>query len=206
MITLYGYPDAPPYRKVLWLMAEAGITCRVVPIDILKGEQNSPSFRALNPCGKVPVIDDGGFILWDSNAISWYLADRYAPGTLVPSEPTQRALVQQWTSWQSADMSPALSKPWYLKFLAGIWYPPFDPRTHAEACEAAQPQLRMLDDHLRGRSYLVNDTLSIADIACAEMVRFGAEGGIDLSPFEHVRPWFEALRARPAFLASHGAG
>lgn len=203
MIKFYG----TPYRsassgKVHWTLEEAGVSYSFHPIDILTGEQRRPEFLAVNPNGKIPALDDEGFLLWDSTAIIWYVADNYARGRLVPNDPRQRALVHQWVAWQAADFGPAASKPWYLTFLAGSLYPPFDASTHALACEAVQPLLRILDDQLRGRNYLVGDALTIADIAVAEFTSFGVEGGMPLGGHPNVQAWFERVTARPACVAT----
>ena len=89
-------------RKALWCAEEAGLEYRTVDAGGAFGLVDEPAFRAMNPNGRVPVIEDDGFVLWESNAIVRYLAARYAPGDLYPQDPVRRADADKWMDWTTS--------------------------------------------------------------------------------------------------------
>ncbi len=108
---LYDFAFSPNCRKVRAVAYEIGVPLEHVPIDLLKGEQRGPDFLARNPNGRVPLLEDGDLRLWESNAIILYLATtRGGAPPLVPAGPRERAEVDRWLSWQSAHLSPAMTK------------------------------------------------------------------------------------------------
>jgi glutathione S-transferase len=115
MLTLYGHAASSNVRKVLW-------TCHELGLDRLHKDFNGatllstfPHYRAINPNGMVPAIDDGGFVLWESNAIIRYLATKHRRHDLLPEDPEKRAVIEQWMDWQASDFNNA----WHTAF-AGL--------------------------------------------------------------------------------------
>jgi glutathione S-transferase len=198
MITLYGNPYSPNTRKVHWALEEMGTPYTYRLVDLAKREQKSHEYMQLNPNGRVPTLDDDGFILWESNAILWYVADKLGRGVIVPEDVRERALIDQWSWWQYSDFSPAVARPWLMKFWArrGV---PLDAARHAELVEAVQRPLALLDAHLADRTYVVGDRFSIADIALGEWTACCAEAEIDTTHAPHVNAWLARLAERPAF-------
>src|SRR5688572_130763 len=103
---LYDFPFSPNCRKVRAVAYELGIELATSRVDILKGEQRAPAFLAKNPNAKVPVLEDGDFILWESTAIMRYLAAK-SSSSLLPTEPRAGAEVDRWLSWGLAHLQPA---------------------------------------------------------------------------------------------------
>jgi glutathione S-transferase len=198
MLTLYASPHSANSRKVYWALEEVGANFEYRTVDLRKGEQKDPAYLKLNPNGRVPTLDDGGFVLWESNALLWYVADKYGQGHLVPNDFGERALIDQWMWWQASDLSRAVSQPWLMRYLqrAGS---PVDESEHAHFCEVAKRPLAVLDAHLQGKRFVVAERFSIADIALCETAAIAEEAGISLAPFPGVRHWLAGLADRPAF-------
>jgi glutathione S-transferase len=203
MITLYAHPTSPNSRKVHWALEEMGVPYNYKNVDLRTREQKKPEFLKLNPNGRVPVLVDGdgdnGFVLYESNAILWYLADKFGRGQIVPEDVAERAHIDQWMWWQASDLGPAAGRPWLMKVRAKFFGQPFDEVAHKHACEAAVAPLLLLDQHLAGRQFVVADRFSIADIALSESFGLCAEAGIPLSEVTHLHQWFARLAERPAY-------
>jgi len=198
MMKVHGHPCTVNSRKVLWTLEELGRAYTLHLIELAKSEQKAPGFLALNPNGRMPVIEDEGLVLYESNAILLYLCEAPGAVSLLPTERVQRAHVYQWLSWQTSDLSPAFVQPFLMRFNA-IFGAPFDEAAHRKHLERTAQVLRLLDAHLAGRRFMVGPGLSLADIALAESVAMADDAGIGLTPYNHVRAWLEPLFERPAF-------
>ncbi len=177
-VELFAHMLGLPYRRV----------------DAPKSVRRTPEFRALNPLGQIPVLEDGELVLADSNAILVYLAKRYAAGTRwLPEEPVAAAQVQRWLSIAAGELKygPAAAR------VATVWGPPDDAPA---AREIAAGLLRFMDGHLTGRAYLAAEHPTIADIACYAYVAHAPEGGIALDAYPAVRAWIARVEALPNFL------
>src|SRR4051812_2164924 len=118
MLTLYGHPYSHNARKVHWALEELGLPYEYETVDLMTGAHKKPDFVRLNPNGRVPVMRDGDFVLYESNAMLLYLAETAGPGRLIPTKPQQRAQVLQWLSWQASDLAGAMLQPFLMKFYA----------------------------------------------------------------------------------------
>lgn len=157
-------------------------------------DRATPQFLAMNAFGQIPVIDDDGTVLADSNAILVYLARRYdAGGSYLPEEPAALAAVQRWLSVAAGPIAygPATAR------LAGVFKLPVD---QPRAIEVANRLYGVMDGHLTGRAFLAADHPTLADIACYSYTRAAPEGGVSLAERPHVRAWLERLEALPRFL------
>jgi len=203
MITLHGHPYSPNSRKVHWALEEMGAPYVYKTVNLATREQKSPEFLRLNPNGRVPVVVDGegdnGFVLYESNAILWYLADKYDHGHIVPEDLAERALIDQWMWWQASDLAPATGRPWIMKFYHTRFGAPFDGDKHQHMVQAAASPLLLLDQHLATRKFVVGERFTIADIALSEFFGLCSEAGIPLGEVPHVSAWFARLAERPGF-------
>jgi glutathione S-transferase len=181
-------------RKVLWALDELGLDYEREDWGQPLRDPRTPEFLALNPNGLVPVLIDRDFVLWESNAIIGYLADR--EGRLVPSSPQQRALVDQWLSWQVGELNPQ----WGYAVSARLRRnPAFSDETRiAQSIAAWEARLRVLDGHLRSRRYLVGDAFSIADIAVALSSHRWFSTPLDRPDLPAVAAHYEMARDRAA--------
>ncbi|HEX7639185.1 MAG TPA: glutathione S-transferase family protein, partial [Burkholderiaceae bacterium] len=147
-------------RKVLWTAAEIGL-----PVDH-DAAPDPATLRALNPNALVPVIEDEGFVLWESNAICRYLAARHGRVDLLPADPAARARVEQWMDWQATELNPA----WRPAFLALMRGNPerLDAAGIAASAAAWNARMALLDAHLAsGRAYVAGDAFTLADLVLA---------------------------------------
>jgi glutathione S-transferase len=194
---LYSGRRSPNARKVRLLAKELDLTLEIVSPDFAKGELRSPDFLALNPNGKVPVLDDNGFLLWESAAILHYLAGKRPERGLVPGDPKKRAVLDQWLFWWAAHVEPA-----FLRLVFERLVKPFLKLGEADASivETADRDLArylpILDRQLEGSDHVLGE-LTIADFAIAPWFESASGIGVSLEPYANVSRWLAGLAKRP---------
>lgn len=192
-VLLYRHPLSGHSHRVQLLASLAGINHTLVDVDLVNAEHKQDAFLALNPLGQVPVIQDGDYVLADSNAILVYLARRYAPDYLADNA-LQEAQIQRFLSIAANEIAngPAAAR------LITVFGAPFD----ADATIAkANAILTMLEGHLAGKSWLVGDKPTIADIAIYSYVAHAPEGNVSLDPYPNVRAHLARIESLPGFVA-----
>jgi glutathione S-transferase len=197
---LYGFPGSPNTWKVRALAAHLGLPIEFEFVDLAKGQQRTPEFLALNPTGRTPVLVDGDFKLWESNAIMQYLASQ-AKTPLWPDDARTRADIARWQSWQLAHWGPDSCVPLIFQRLvkAVLNLGPPDEAIVAKGTEAFHRDARVLEAHLSRQSYLVGDILTLADFAVAAPLFHAARAELPVAPYAHVRGWFGRVSALPAW-------
>lgn len=198
-ITLYDMHDSPHARKVRLLAAELGIPLKIVERDPRKGETRSPEYLAMNPNGRVPVLEEDGFVLWESPAILKYLAGKRPDRALGGGDLRAEALIDQWLFWWTGGPEAAIDallweriiKPKVLK------RPGNDPGILADATARLSRFLPVLDRQLEGRDFIVGP-LSVADFAIAPRLdRDPAFLQFDVAPCRNIAAWLARLAAKP---------
>ena len=192
MLALFGKPTSINVRKVLWLCAELRLAIEHDP---------APSARrlaGLNPNLQVPVLRDGGFVLWESNSICRYLASCAGRADLLPADAQARAKVEQWMDWQASDLNSA----WRHVFMARVrQHPDYLDDARAEASLAQWNRLMgVLDEQLAATDgYVAGSTFTLADIVLGLSTQRwrGTPGSKPALP--HLAAWFERLRQQPGF-------
>lgn len=200
MLTLFAHPYSPHSRKAHFVLEEAGHPYTYQLVDLAKGEQKGAEFLSRNSVGKVPVLQDGDFLLPESGAILRYVAENYAQGKLLPADKQLRARVDQWLFWQPSESNQILHKPFQIKIFARLAGQHHDEAVFQQAVAACQPILKHIDDALAGHSFIVGDSFTIADIALSESI-FQMQI-VDLSvpaQFTNVQRWYGQISERPAF-------
>jgi glutathione S-transferase len=200
---LYDYPASCNCYKVRLLLSNLGLDYERVPVDIFGGDTLTDQFALINPARATPVLEtDDGRFLPESGAILLYLAH----GTpLLPNDPFELAQVVRWLQYEQADLVPAIGG---LRFrlLAGR-LSETDPDAVRRREEADQV-LRLLDDQLFARSFLVGERYTVADIAVYGYTHRAGEAGIDLDPYPNVRAWLTRVEEQPGYMedvAPYGA-
>jgi glutathione S-transferase len=204
MITLHDYELSPNCYKVRQLAAFLGLALHRVPVNLHPGrEHQSAAFLALNPLGQVPVLDDDGFVLRDSQAILVYLASR-CDGAAVwyPAEARLRGQVTLWLA-VAEDLNRTALAARAHDTLGCAQIDVVAARTGAHAV------FRVLDDHLAerfsaGQGWLVGPAPSIADVACFPGVALAQEGGLSLDAYPALRRWVWNFRHLPGFIGMGG--
>ena len=189
-VKIYG-PSTSRISRVTWCAKELGVPCETidVPWDKLK----EPAFLALNPNGKSPGFADGDLKLFESLAINLYLAKKYGTGELYPRNIEDEARVLQWTLWAAAEVEHLVMPSVLVKIGFSK-----DTAAAQAGLERVKPAMKVLDDHLKGRQWLVGDKFTVADLNVASVVATGRFGGLDLDGFPNVARWLEACVSRPA--------
>lgn len=208
MIRFYFHPTPNPAKVALFL-EEAGMAFETVPVDTSKGEQHSPAFRAINPNGKVPAIVDtdgpgGGEVrVFDSTAILIYLAEKTGKFLGTPQD---RPELLSWLLFLGTGLGPFSGQAVHFQYAApeGLEYAVNRYRREAER------HYQVLNDHLEGRTYIVGDTYSIADMSAwgwldrASRVLKGADKGLE--QFANLKRLFDTVDARPAVARAREVG
>jgi glutathione S-transferase len=193
MLRLYDFYDSGNGYKVRLLLSMLGIAYDYVEVDILAGETRTPEFLDKNPNGRIPVLElDDGTCLAESDAILFYLAE----GTpLLPADRLERARVLQWMFFEQYSHEPyiAVCRFWlrHLEMSEERW------AMLAEKQERGRAALAVMERHLEGRAFFVEERCTIADIALYAYTHVASEGGFDLAGFPRVCAWLERIRTRP---------
>jgi glutathione S-transferase len=189
---LYDFAFSPNSRKVRAVAYELDIAVELVPVDLLRGEQQAPGFLALNPNGRVPVLDDDGFVLWESTAIQRYLA---AGSRLLPTNRRALAEVDRWLAWQLAHLGPAMSKVAFERIVKRVTKKgaPDEAMVAIGTAEFAK-FTAILDGALAGKEYVAG-ALSIADFALAAHYSLADACGLQLAA-PAVESWLARMLAR----------
>ncbi|HEX3413230.1 MAG TPA: glutathione S-transferase family protein [Stellaceae bacterium] len=199
-LKIYGVARSRAFRT-LWMAKELGLDYEHVKVDFATGETRTPAHLALNPNGQVPVIDDNGFVLWESMAINLYLAKKYGAGTLYPTPLEDEARAWQWSFWGMTELErPVLTALFNRAILS-------EDKRDAAAADAAEKELaqplRVLDDDALGRSAnLLGDNFTVADLNVASILAWARPAQIDMSPFPKTAEWLKNCAERPAARAA----
>ena len=193
------YAETTNPRKACVVAKYLGSPVEFVHVDLRKGENRTPEFLALNPNGKVPVLEIGGGSLWEANAIMCYLA-RIAGSDLWPNDDRQIE-VMRWLSWDSQHFTRHAGSLYFqhiIKPAFGMGGP--DPAVVEEATGFVKKFAALLNDHLSGRDYLVGDGLTVADFAVAITLPYAERARIPLAGFTEIERWHGRLSKLPAWL------
>lgn len=196
---LYNANLSPNCLRVRAVAHELEIELEMIEIDLRAGGTKAEAFLALNANGKVPVLVDGDFTLWESRAITAYLAALAPERGLIPDDPRARAIVDQWSYWQTLHLGPAMQKIAFQRFMKkrlGMGGP--DEAAIASELKDVAQFLRVLEANLATRDWVAGD-LSVVDFAVASTFMFRGQAHISLGDLPHVTGWIERLEARPSW-------
>lgn len=199
-LKLHVFPLSPRAFKVMAAANHLGVDHELCFVDLGKGAHKNPKFLALNPNGKMPVLEEDGFVLWEANAILEYLASKKPQSGLMPEDARGRADVARWLFWDMAHWDSTCAififermvKPFFTKEAP-------DPAEIAKGEERFRQFAKVLDDHLKGRKYVCGDKLTIADIALAAPLNVQETAQYPLAPYAEIRRWYASLTALPCW-------
>ncbi len=193
MPQLYRHALSGHSHRAQLFFSLLGEDVELVDVDLMAGAHKSDSFLALNPFGQVPVLDDDGTIVSDSNAILVYLAESRGAESWYPRDPNVRAEIQRWLSVAANQVAngPAAAR------LVTVFGAKLD---QERALKAAATLLETIERQLASKDFLVGDSPTIADVAGYSYIAHAPEGGVDLEPFPAVRAWLERIEALPGFV------
>jgi glutathione S-transferase len=193
-IKLHRHPLSGHSHRAQLALSLLGVPHELVDVDLMKGAHKASEFVKLSPFGQVPLLDDHGTTVFDSNAILVYLATKYdADRRWLPRDPKDQADVQAWLSVAAGPIAfgPAAAR---LITVFGAKINPQDVIGRAHAL------LKVMDGQLATRQFLVGNAATLADIAGYSYISAAPEGNVDLSDYPHVRAWLARVEALPGFV------
>ena len=210
MIRLWGRPTSICTQRVLWACVEAGVEFEMTLASGTMGPAghvstgaapyggvDTPRYRAMNPNGTVPTIEDGGCVLWESNAIVTYLGLVYGHGTLVDRSPETLGRAIQWMSWTNEHLEPHLHV--LVMELTRLREDLRTPGAVEAAIRGIAPALEILDAHLADNGYLAGDRFSMGDIPAGAATRRWQVFAQPGPPTPHLDAWLARLGEREGF-------
>ena len=210
MLKLWGRPNSSNTQKALWACEEAGVPFELIKASgtmgvdghVLQGGSpygvvDTPAYRAMNPNGRIPTIDDDGFVLWESNVIVRYLAATYAPEKLYGADGKTFALASQWMDWEQTRLLP----PLHSMVMEYVRLPP-EQRRPAEVDEAREVllgHLAILEGHLATRAYVAGEAFSMGDIPPSTQIWRWFVLEPERPSLPQIEAWMARLREREGF-------
>ena len=192
-LRIYGIARTRAFRA-LWVAEELGLACEHLPIEIGEAGARAPEFLAINPNGRLPFIDDDGFVLFESLAITFYLAKKHSPGKLYPASLQDEAKAWQWSFWAISEVDRGVNI-WSLHAVRLA----LDERNAAkrdEALKVLAAPFRILDTAVATRPYLLGNDFTIADLNVAAVISRAID--MDLKTVPNLKDWLTRCLDRPA--------
>ena len=195
---LYVMPPSPRAFKVIALKNHLGIDCELVFTDLGKGDQLTPEYVAMNPNKKMPMLEDDGFVLWESNAILFYLASKRPERGLWPAEVRRQSDVIRWLAWESAHWdAESFGMVGYEKVSRVVLHRTgsADPAFIARGEENHARFAEVLNTSLKGRKWLVDETPTIAEFAIGAWIPVASRLELPIGKYPEIVRWYEGLAA-----------
>jgi glutathione S-transferase len=200
VLRIWGRSNSINVQKVLWCCEELDVRYRRVDVGGPFGGNKEPEYLRLNPNGLVPTISDGGFVLWESNAIVRYLAAKHGMGTLYPEDLAERADADRWMDWQMGTLW-ANFRPAFVGLIRTL--PEKRDRDDiATAISRTAENLAMLDAHLAARDYVTGPAFTMADIPLGVTAYRWFNLEIERPPMPNLEAWYERLCGRSPYKAT----
>ncbi|NWB30331.1 glutathione S-transferase family protein [Pseudomonas gingeri] len=192
-IKLYNFSRSGHAHRAELMLSLLGLPVELIHVDLPSGAHKKPEYLALNAFGQVPVIDDQGVVLADSNAILVYLAQKYGNGRWLPTDPVGAARVQRWLSVAAGPIAfgPARAR------LITVFGASFDAD---EAISRSHALLKVVEQELSHTPYLVGSEPTVADVAGYSYIAHAPEGNVSLADYPNVRAWLARIEALPGFV------
>ena len=192
-LRIYGIARTRAFRA-LWMAEELGLAYEHLPIEIGDAGARAPEFLKINPNGRLPFIEDDGFVLFESLAITLYLAKKHSTGKLYPGTLRGEAKAWQWTSWALSEVDRGVN----IWSLHAVRLPEAerDATKRDEALKVVARPFRVLDAALANHSYLLGDEFTVADLNVAAVISRAVD--MDLSAVPNLKAWLSRCLERPA--------
>ena len=191
------YSEALMPRKACAVATHVGLPVEFVYVDLARGKHKAPSFLAIDPNGVEPALTDGGITLWESDAIMCHLA-KSAGSDLWPSD-TRQVEAMKWLSWNAHHFTRHGGELYFQNLVRPLLGQEPDLKAVADAIRGWLPRAQVLDAHLRGRTYLVGETPTIADFSVAVALPYAERAKIPVEGFPNIIRWHDQLNTLPAW-------
>jgi len=192
-LRIYGIARTRAFRA-LWMAKEAGVDYEHLPVEIGDDGARTPEFLAINPNGRLPVIVDGDFVLFESLAITLYLAKKHSLGKLYPATLEGEAKAWQWSLWALTEVDRGVN----IWSLNAVRLPPQerDAARRDEALKVLAAPFKVLDAAVAEQDYLIGDDFTVADLNVAAVISRAID--MDLSAVPNLSAWLARCLDRPA--------
>ncbi|POA51333.1 MULTISPECIES: glutathione S-transferase family protein [unclassified Pseudomonas] len=198
MLKIWGRKNSSNVRKALWCAEELGLAYESLDAGGAFGVVDTPEYRALNPNGRIPMIEDEGFVLWESNTIVRYLLARHAAGTpWYPTDVQARASAEKWMDWTTSTFADVF-RPLFWGVLRTPSAEQDWVRIDAARDTCAQ-LLERVDQALANQPYLSGQEIGMGDIPLGSFIYAWFEIPIERPALPHLQAWYQRLAARPAY-------
>lgn len=197
MLKIWGRTNSINVQKAMWTIAELGLPCEHTNAGGSFGGLDDPAYRAMNPNGRVPVIEDDGFVVWESNVIVRYLCAKHSAGALWPEDPAERTLADRWMDWQAA----SLIADFTAVFIGLIRTPEAERDWIAigDAASRVNGQIGILDDHLGRNEWVAGNRMTMGDIPIGALVHRWSNLPMERPALGNVAAYYERLKGRSAY-------
>ena len=197
MLEIFGRKNSSNVIPVMWTVGELGLEHQRHNIGGSFGGDDSEAYARMNPNRLIPTINDDGFVLWESMAITRYLCRQYGMGSLWPEDPRQVALADQWMDWYKSSFAANLMPV----FVNLVRTPKSEQNLElVQKCTAAAINyLGVLEQHLQGKDFIIGDSFSMGDIPLGAMMYKFYNLDIERPAFTNIEAWYARLCERPAF-------
>lgn len=192
-LRIYGVARTRAFRA-LWMATELGLPYEHLPVEIGEAGARTPEFLAINPNGRLPVIVDDGFVLFESLAITLYLAKKHSYGGLYPGSLAGEALAWQWSFWAIGEVDRGVN----IWSLHAVRLPPAerDAAKRDEALKVLAAPFAVLDAAVAKTPYLIGADFTVADLNVAAVISRAVD--MDLSHVPRLAAWLARCLGRPA--------
>jgi len=200
---LYQHPMSANARAVIMTIYQLNAPVELVHVSLETGEQTRPEFLKLNPNHRVPVLEDGEFVLWESRAIMQYLADQTPGQTLYPTDARARADVNRWLFWTAQHFAPSISIFFWENVVKGmIGRGAADPVELKRGTTLFNEFAAVLDAHMADRQWISGDSLTLADLSIAAAYACAAPGKAPVAWYANLQRWFARVQTLEAWQRS----
>ena len=198
---LYYHPGSGNCRRVLAVAAHLELPLELLAIDFMDpNDANSKKMKSLDPSDRIPLFEEAGFVLPESNAIMQYLTSKKVGQTLYPEDAKSRAEVLRWQCFTLAHLEEATGPLVYENLFKKVFgMCAADAAEVEEALEGFMDHAEVLDAHLKGKKFFVGNTLSIADFCVGAALMYWEPAGIPLTKFKNLHAWYQNLESLPAW-------
>ena len=197
MLKLWGRINSINVQKVLWALDELKVSYERIDAGLQFGVVNEPFYRRMNPNGRVPTIEDDGFVLWESNAIVRYLSEKHGAGTLWPDDPRQRADADRWMDWTTSTVAPAITPVFW-----GLIRTPAEKRdlkAIEEGVEKLAQAFQVLEQGLEGRDHVAGRNFTMGDIPLGTFVYRWHALEVKRPKLPKVEAYYQRLQQRAPY-------
>lgn len=201
MMKLYGNKKSGASNKVQYVAELVGVEYEYKEMDFQK-DLKTEEYLTIHPAGKIPAIDDDGFILFESGAICEYLCDK-ENNSLIPTDLRKKALVKQWIDFSSLHVGNAVGKVFFNRVVAQLMKLPVDEQSLKDGLSFLDRFLPIIENQLSKSKYLACDELSLADVTLLSYLNYADGANIDLTKYQALSTWLKGLREMDFYKKVH---